>query len=422
MATVSPDSLHTEIHAQEKIVNVASEIALEGYSGPTPYPAESGPEFAALRSAGSELWLDTGDRQVIEPIWTREFSGLTTNNTLVNQVIQRGDLDALIPDAAQRLRAAADLSKEDLIYELGFIANARVALSLVQRFDAKVSVELHPSMADDIGASLLFARRYYALCPDRFIIKAPLQPAGFLIVRRLREEGIPINYTLGFSARQNYLAAHFSRPNYVNVFLGRLNAVVEENDLGEPENIGEKTTLASQEAVREMRERDPQIPTRQIAASIRNGRQIADLAGTDVLTMPPKAAREFSEMHLPAEKIRAQRSRDLAFRLKEGPHRADVEALWTITDEFKAFVSDLRSEDTRNWTGDDFAQYAKARNARLFHAWTPEEIEILRKDGKIPKTEKWPGAPLDDLMTQSALQSFAVDQRQLDDHLARLAG
>ena len=59
-------------------------------------------------------------------------------------------------------------------------------------------------------------------------------------LRRLRERGIDVNLTLGFSARQNLFATEIARPNYVNVFLGRLNAVVADNELGSGENVGER--------------------------------------------------------------------------------------------------------------------------------------------------------------------------------------
>jgi transaldolase len=413
--------LALDAHQDERVKQTAADVALEGFTGPGA-PAENGiEEFAALRGTGSQLWLDTGDPKAIAPLWCREFSGLTTNNTLVNQVIQRGDLDESIPKAAERLKSLNSLSQRDLALELGFVANARVALGLVQRFGAKVSVELHPAMANDIEASLTFARRYYALCPERFIIKVPMQPAGFLVVRRLGEEGIPVNYTLGFSARQNYLATLFSRPGYVNVFLGRLNSVVDENGLGEPENIGEKTTLASQEAVKALKQKDPSVPTQQIAASVRNGQQIADLAGVDVFTMPPKAAQEFREKHLKAGDLELQQSGALVVSLNETPWRKRIEELWTISDEFKSYASEVSQQDTRNWSGEDFAAFTKEQGVQLFYDWTPEEIAQARADGKIPKVSKWSNAPLDELMSQSALQAFATDQQALDDHLMELA-
>jgi len=419
MPATLPPPIASDLHADDRIRAVAAELALEGYAGPGATSEKSDPQFAAVRQAGSELWLDTGDREAIAPLWTREVTAFTTNNTLVNQVAQRGAFDSLIPDAARRLQSVRSLSRHDLVLELGFLVNARVALSLVAEFGDQVSVELHPAMADDIEASIVFARRYYALCPERFIIKVPLQPAGFVTVRRLHAEGIPVNYTLGFSARQNYLAALFSRPRYVNVFLGRLNSVVEENGLGSPENVGEKATLASQEGVREARNVDPSIPSLQIAASVRSGRQIADLAGVDVLTVPPKAAQEFRDKSMGGD-VRKQTAADLSVKLADTPLRGEVESLWTIDEAFRKFASELAAQETGDWSGARFAAAVREGGVRLFHDWTPEEFATLQVDGKIPKLSKWPDVPLDDLMTQSALQAFAVDQQALDDRLEGL--
>ncbi len=415
----SPDEFAA--HGDPRLRDLVAELSLDGFTGPGAPSSHSVPTFAALRDTGSELWLDTGDHDAIATLWCQEFTALTTNNTLVNQVVQRGVLDDAMGPAARRLREFGGLSERALAFELGFIANARIALSLVQAFGAKVSVELHPAMAHTIPASLTFARRYFALCPERFIIKVPLQPAGFLVVRQLQREGIPVNYTLGFSARQNYLAARFSRPQYVNVFLGRLNAVVGENGLGEPDNIGEKATLASREAVHEARMGDPDIPTRQIAASVRNGQQIAALAGVDVFTMPPKAAKEFADLGLTRDELTLHTSRDLTVKLADGPWRSEVENLWLVSDEFRDYVDSVCAEASDDWDGAQFAEYTRNRGVHLFHDWTDTETDAVRAGGKAPKVADWAGVPLDDLMTQAALQAFAVDQKELDDRLAGLA-
>lgn len=49
-----------------------------------------------VRQIGTELWLDTGSIADIEKCWTREFSALTTNNTLLNKEVQTGQYDILI--------------------------------------------------------------------------------------------------------------------------------------------------------------------------------------------------------------------------------------------------------------------------------------------------------------------------------------
>ena len=185
---------------------------------------------------------------------------LTTNNTLANQVVQTGVLDETIQTTAKRVREIEPgVSEADLIMDIAFVVNCHIALRLVSTFGTLVSVELHPSVAHNVEKTHRYAQRYYAVNPDHFIVKISLTPEGYCGVARARAEGIPINYTLGFSARQNYLAALLSRPNYVNIFLGRLNAVVADNGLGDGKNVGERVTLASQAGLRELREANGEI-------------------------------------------------------------------------------------------------------------------------------------------------------------------
>ena len=62
----------------------------------------------------------------------------------------------------------------------------------------------------------------------------------------------------------------------------------------------------------------------------------------------------------------------------------------------------------------------------LFRAWTPEELAQIKSDGKIPSWTRWREeilagrASLDDLLSNSALQSFVADQGALDDRIRRL--
>ena len=51
----------------------------------------------------TQLWIDSGDIPTIDSLWNAQFSGLTTNNSLLNQEIQRGNYDHLVPEAAKLL-------------------------------------------------------------------------------------------------------------------------------------------------------------------------------------------------------------------------------------------------------------------------------------------------------------------------------
>lgn len=411
------------VHEDTALVQAVKDLALEGYKGPGKPEHTSKEKFVWLRELATRLWLDTGDSSAAEEVWSPELEGLTTNNTLVNQVVQTGAMDGLVGYAARKIRAARpDITERDLVIEIAFLVNAKIALGLVEKFGTHVSVELHPDLASDIPSTLAFARRYYEINPDYFYIKVPMSPSGFIAARILSEEGIQINYTLGFSARQNYLATRFSKPRFVNVFLGRLNQLVEQNRLGSPDNIGERAALASDEMVKSVRAASTDIPTQQIAASIRNGEQLVTLAGVDVLTIPPKAAAEYLQMDITKEDVYQCNWRDLEINLN---HERAVEVdsltqLWEISPQFISFVEDAIKQGDQMETGDDLIELSRHHHVALFHDWNSNDRNAIREKGKIPDTTDWPGVPVDELMTISALEAFAKDQAELDARISRL--
>ncbi len=397
------------------------EAALEALGNTDrPIPA-SDPALRKLAELGTRLWLDTGNLEEAASLWKSEFSALTTNNTLANQVVQTGVLDDVARQALRDIKAAdPGISDADLVMELGFVINCHVALRLVRAFGAFVSVELHPSIALDTERTVAFARRYHAVCPERFIIKIPLTPEGYCAVARVCADGIPVNYTLGFSARQNYIAALMSRPTYVNVFLGRLNAVVADNGTGDGKNVGEKATMATQVALCDLRKAG-RTETLLIAASMRAAPQVADLAGVDVFTMPPKVAKDFlAAGHDPAT-LSSQVGRDFEVSMGSDEAAEAVRCLWEISPELERLGQAVEGRGAE-MTGDELRQADADFGTGLFARFSAEDLATIRADGKIPIVGKWTGkAGLDDTMTQAALQSFTVDQAALDDRLMRVS-
>ncbi|MHC4666231.1 MAG: transaldolase family protein [Planctomycetota bacterium] len=386
------------------------------------------PTWQRLRELGSELWLDTGSIEDASQLWTQEFSALTTNNTLLNREVQTGRYDSLISDAARMLSAYEGLSEHKLMLELAFILNAWHGLRLVEKFDAYVSVEEHTALAHDVEGTVDYARRYHAICPERFIVKIPLTPAGLLATRRVSAEGIPVNHTLGFSARQNYVIARIGRPAFVNVFLGRLNSFVVDNDLGDGSYVGEKTTLASQAAVRDLRQRNL-APTRQIGASFRAGAQARDLVGIDVMTMPPKVASEFLSMGISLEQVTDKTAANYSPGLGEDVDREAIrlDTLWDIGDELVARLDALDKEDIDSFTPDDLIDFFKRHGcADVLVRWSDSQIKTSTAEGKIPKLENWRDAlsgksiGLDSLMNLAGLRSFATDQKAMDDRVRQV--
>jgi transaldolase len=384
--------------------------------------SQSKPAWQQLNKLGSRLWFDTGNIDEAQQRWTREFSALTTNNTLLNKEIQTGRYDLLISETADLLESYPQMTNKQMILEIAFVLNAWHALRLVEKFDAYVSVEEHTDLANDLTAAVDYAKRFYEICPERFIIKLPLTPAGLLATRKLSAQGIPVNHTLGFSARQNYLVTRIAKPAYVNVFLGRLNSFVADNKLGSGLYVGEKATLASQKAVRQLRESGVS-KTLQIGASFRAGTQIRDLAGIDVMTMPPKAADEFLALNPPIEEIKDKTAEDYQIGLDKDvkPEAVNLNTLWDIDDKLVSCIDALEKENIDNFTPDTIIKFFESRRCGdVLVRWSDKQIAASAKEGKIPKLENWKGAlgdrsiGLDSLMNLAGLNSFTTDQQAMD--------
>lgn len=376
-----------------------------------------------LRELGTELWLDTGSLDEATPLWTREFTALTTNNTLLNREVQKGTYDSLIAEA-NRLLASEDLDEHERILEIAFILNACHGLRLVERFDAYVSVEEHTDLAMDYDLAVAHARRYHAICPERFIVKIPMTPAGLLATRTCWKEGIPVNHTLGFSARQNYLVARVGRPKFVNVFLGRLNSFVVDNHLGDGQYVGEKATLASQAALAKLRQTHG-VPSRQIGASFRGGGQVRDLVGMDVMTLPPKVAQEFLALNVPADQLADQTGQQYSPGVRgEALRQANLDTLWTVRPELATCVDALELENLDSFMPEDLTAFLAEHGFEdLLVDWTAQQRATSAQEGKIPQLANWrellekKAIGLDSLMNLAGLNSFIADQKAMDERV-----
>ncbi|QSH42245.1 transaldolase family protein [Lentisphaerota bacterium ZTH] len=406
----------TDLILAEKISEFVHEKAYEMERG-AGSTVHSGAVWNELRNLGTRLWLDTGDIEQAAHLWNSNFSGLTTNNTLLNREIQKGGYDQVIVDAARLIKEVApgfDLSR--IVFEIAFILNALHGLRLVKHFNCHVSVELHTGLACNIGKSFIYGRRLNAICPDRFFVKVPLTTYGLIAAGRLQRAGIPVNLTLGFSARQNYLAAAVTNPSFVNVFMGRLNAFVADNKLGSGVNVGEKATLATQRNILELR-KSGISESLLIGASMRSGGQIFELAGVDVMTLPVKVAAEFEKL---SEKIEKHIENNPDIDVSEN----FMKTLWNVPEGFKAAVKTLAMENFDMLTPELLVErLAEAGFADLFPEWLPDEISTASVDGKIPDFNSWKKKlknrtiGLDALMNLSALESFKSDQKALDNRI-----
>lgn len=373
---------------------------------------------------GTELWLDTGNIEDISKYWTRQFTALTTNNTLLNREVQTGRYDSLIADIAEIFKEY-DLDENQKKLEFAFVLNAYHGLRLVEKFDAYVSVEEHTDLAYDVEAAVSYARRYYAICPERFIVKIPFTPAGLLATRKVVSKGIPVNHTLGFSARQNYLITRIARPQFVNVFLGRLNSFVIDNGLGNGQYVGERAALASYSVVHKLRQTHS-TPSRQIAASLRDGRQFLNIAGVDVVTMPPAVAGHFLDMDVLPEQVIDQTGQVYKVGIADMANidRFGLDTLWEVPARLVECVDKLENKNLDAYMPDDIIDFFQENNCSdILVRWSSKEIKTSMEEGKIPKLQNWQQAlisktiGLDSLMNLAGLCSFSTDQNAMDERI-----
>lgn len=329
------------------------------------------------------------------------------------------------PSGSRRLAGLADLRER--VREVAFLLNAVHGLRLARRFGCRVSVELHTDFADDVEETLRHARRFHAISPDRFIVKVPLTAAGLVAVRRLSAEGIPVNLTVGFSARQNYLAAVLSRPAFVNVFVGRIGAFLTENGFGDGIPAAVRAARSSQRAVAEAR-RQAGAPTRQIIASLRAVAYVTALAGADVFTINTAVARAWEAAPGAVAPVHFD-------ALPPTGLGADAESalgaacLWDVPAAFQSATQRLAQTAPAALTPQALrGELAQAGFASLLRPWSPDERLSAREDGLLPKYSRWKDAlargevALDSLFNLAVFMAFVKDQEGMDRRIAGLIG
>lgn len=379
------------------------------------------PFWESLRETGTELWLDTGDIDEAETIWSSEMSALTTNNTLLNNEIQKGIYDVFIFESKSIVR---DLPLNERVKEVAFILNARHGLRLATKFRGMVSVELHTDTAHDIKAIEYYGKRYHEICPDQFIVKVPFTAEGLIGARHLRDAGVKVNFTLEFSARQNVLVTKVARPDYLNVFLGRVGVFLADNKLGDGSGAGEMAVISSQNWVTGLSATNP-WQTKLIAASLRHPDQLELLSGADVFTIPPRIA----------SAGRSSLSGKFTSRMHENynvsiyPSAADahIEKFWEVDDKALSLAERLSSKIPSS--GSELIHIAAEEGCEdMFPLLSKEEKSVISKDGKIPVYSKWSEkirenriAP-DTLLTLAGLASFTSDQEKLDERILSIVG
>ncbi len=423
--------------------DTAYEAALRGlmrWTPPTP-PKEtrftSCAAARALRRLGTmHLYADTADPEELHQVlrasedertvvYYEEVDGNTTNQPLIEKVFDRlletegpGTVQGWIATLRQ---ANADRHVQEATVAVYSILNARLAWEVIGRFGRgrawHISLELHTALGADRTESVRIGRCLGRAVPGALVKVAftPEFPHALLIARDLEREGIAVNFTATFSARQVVAAALLANPHNTNIFVGRLNEGLQAKVLGE------HVLLAAQRSIGRLRA-EHGLRTLNMAASVRRWETLSRTAGCDAYTVSPLALRAFfAERDL---QLRDCRETDLSGEL--GIDREVVEAvggmsrirrLFEVEPEFVEFLLDLRnSPEFSRMDGDGLGeQFERAGFGDLFYRPTPEEWRELRKS-KLPDLASSfvRRIPLDTLFSLLAVGDFTNFQDRMD--------
>jgi transaldolase len=301
------------------------------------------------------------------------------------------------------------------------LLNLHLAAAVVGRFGRgrtwHISLELHTGLVGDREGSVRFGRCLGRSLPGALVKVAftPHEPHAFLIARDLERQGIAVNFTATFSARQVVAAALLSNPHRTNIFLGRLNEGLRAHVLGE------HVLLESQRHLQDLRARYG-LRTLNMGASVRRPETLLFTAGCDAYTVPAPVLRAFMAEQEP--EIRDRTEEDLSGALGVDPEVVKrvggmerIERLYRVEPEFVSFLLHLRKDpELDRMDGDALAErFERAGFGDLFYRPSPEEWRELRKsklpDLNAPYIRR---IPLDTLYSLLALGDFANFQDRMD--------
>jgi transaldolase len=172
--------------------------------------------LTSIIQAGTKLWLDSVDPELVAANRRLGATGATSNPIIISDLIKSGRFD----ESLEQLLSLEGQSTSDAAWALNdqVVADAqRVFLPVWQSTtgnDGYVSFEIDPLLEDpehDLAHAQRVARyvelgkKWSAGHPNR-MIKVPATPAGLEALTPLAAAGVPLNVTLIFTMRQ-YLAA-----------------------------------------------------------------------------------------------------------------------------------------------------------------------------------------------------------------------
>jgi len=134
------------------------------------------------------------------------------------------------------------------------------------------------------------------------------------------------------------------------------------------------------------------------------------------------------QLDLPPASIGNRTNDDPKVTFKAGvdPAREHLDVFWEQGGKRKEAMAALAKQNLDALNPDSLRALLREHGVPgLFPEWSADDMAAIVKDGKIPSYERWAErarkgtADWDGIFTESALQSFAVDQKALDDRIRR---
>ena len=394
----------------------------------------SAPVLSALKTAGtSHIYADTADCEELRKILEvergallEEIDGNTVNQPLVAKVIKRYLHENFPVRWAKELREddKKKLAARDVLPTLYSILCGRIGHDMVSAFASgrawEISLQLHMGVVSDLPMAKNFGRSLRHVVPSA-LVKVPFtphEPACFLLARDFENEGIPVNFTSTFSARQAVAVALLSNVTRTNIFMGRLDQGFQA------EHLGAHVALEAQRLLIKLRDK-ASCKTQLIVASLRNWQSLVQTAGCDVYTVPCTVLRAYlQQREVPVSAIESQLFTSYEDRLNISEQvTAKVEAeriaqLYTVEPEFIEFLLEYRqTTEYQNLKKPEVlvSRFEEAGFKDFFYTPTSDECKRLQL-GKIPDL----GASLskkmalDTLYTLHADADFELHQEKID--------
>jgi transaldolase len=357
--------------------------------------------LTALRRTGTaHLYADTADVEELRPLLAvagggilAEVDGNTVNQPLAHRVLERYLADDRIVTCAHELRRhRPGVPAAALLPYLYTMISGWIGNDVANAFGAgrawEVSLQLHMGALSDPQTAKALGRALRAIVPSCFV-KVPFrphEPQSLLIARDLEAEGIPVNFTSTFSARQVVAAALLADVTRTNIFMGRLNQGFHAALLGE------HVDLEAQRALRRLR-REAGTKTQLIVASMREWQTFVRVAGCDVFTAPCEVLGEFlAQTDVPPEALTSQLETSYEDRLGIAEEavraggRERIARLWRVEPEFLEFLRDYRTSAEYRGLEDGERlrrRFESAGFGDFFYAPDVREWQTLKKS-KLP--------------------------------------